>query len=571
MALYAGALALTVDHDFRLLVLSAGKSSDDLRGELIKASTDDVGIHYTALSYTWGDPSSPGFIILNDCHILPISRNLEAALRQLRLPTDPLSLWVDAICINQADAEEKESQVGMMRDIYLSARQTWVWLGPSSADSDEAMDTVQGFHKPGLSAGKLRLPSREAWDGIANLIRRSWWKRVWVIQEVLSSTHIRVCCGRKKVDFECFVTLEQKRRESSFPYNPRQPFAFIMLNWSSTQESVRRGGAPLFEWIFHTQYFESTLRRDKIYALLGLCNEESRKVILPDYSRLTSDALLLTQATAHTLIQQKRLLPLQFGYYKKVDGLDLPSWAFNWVMSQQDCIPLVFASSFCACGQYTSTTPRFSPDVESPSSLPEDASLILQGVVEGEIGTAHPMPEVPVYSGTDAGADLMSRMLRHQITRSTCRDWKQEFDRLNLNDNASAVTDSHHTAFWRTIIADGLYDNTGPPGPEYGRRFEEWQAGIESDGATKFRTAAVSTCGGRSFIRCRDGRPGLAPRSARAGDVVCLFHGGDVPFILRPLDSGRYTFVGEAYIHGIMQGEHSFKLGGADLQEFEIR
>lgn len=566
MALYAGALALSENGEFRILSLSAGEPSDGLHGELLKASIDDVGIHYTALSYTWGDPSSPGFIVLNDGHKLPISRNLEAALRQFRLPTDPLSLWVDAICINQANPEEKMSQVGMMRSIYVSARQTWVWLGPSSADSDMAMDTVQGSHNRGLSPDELSLLSTEAWDSIANLMRRSWWTRVWVIQEVLSSRQVRIWCGRKKIDFECFVML----KKNSWARIPMGPFALILSDWSSKREMVRRGGAFLFEWMVYTPNFESTLRRDRIYALLGLSNEESRNAILPDYSTCTSDAMLLTQAMAHFLMQQKSLLPLQMGLYNKADGLNLPSWAFDWTASQADYLPLVFKMAFCACGQYESTTPRFSPHAERSSSLPEDASLILRGVIEGEIGTAHPMPEVQVYSGTDTDADLRSRTLRCELTRSTCHDWKQEFDSLDPDDNASAVTGSHHTAFWRTIMADRLFDRTGPPGPEYSTHFEDWQAGIDSDGATSFRNAVVCHCAGRSFIQCRDGRPGLAPRSTQAGDLVCLLHGGDVPFILRPLDSSRFTFVGEAYIHGIMQGEHSFKLGGGGVREFEI-
>ncbi|KAL8858827.1 MAG: hypothetical protein Q9178_004744 [Gyalolechia marmorata] len=572
MALYTGALALNVDHECRILVLSAGKSSDDLRGQLIKASTDDVNIHYTALSYTWGDPSGPGFIILNDGHILSITRNLEAALRQFRSPTDLLSLWVDAICINQADAEDKRSQVGIMRQIYLSARQTWVWLGPSSTDSDEAMDTLQGSHNRGLSPDELRLLSREALNGINNLMRRSWWTRIWVIQEAVSSPQVRIWCGRKMVDFECFVMLEKNSwAASAFPYISTGPFGLILTDWSSKREIVRRGGAPLFVWTVGTLNFESTLRRDRIYALLGLSNEESRNAILPDYSTRTSDAMLLTQVTAHFLMQQQSLLPLQCGFYQKAHGLDLPSWVADWTTSQTGYIPLVFENAFCACGEYKFTAPRFSPQVERPSSLPEDASLILKGVIEGEIVTAHPMPEVPLYSGTDTDAHMRSRMLRRQVTRSTCRGWKQEFDRLNLNDNASPVMDSHHTAFWRTIMADRLYDGTGSPGPEYGRHFEDWQAGIDSDGATSFRNAAEGHCAGRSFVRCRDGRPGLTPRSAQAGDIVCLFHRGNVPFILRPLHSGRYAFLGQAYIHGIMQGEHSFKLGCADVQDFEIR
>ncbi|KAL9597505.1 MAG: hypothetical protein Q9219_005087 [cf. Caloplaca sp. 3 TL-2023] len=576
MTLYTGALALnaadatfTDNHrQFRILVLGAGEFSDDLCGELIKASIDDADVQFTALSYTWGDPSNPGFIFLNDCCSLPITRNLEAALRHLRLQTESVRLWVDAICINQADLDEKTLQVSMMRDIYVSALETWVWLGPASADSDEAMEMVQRFQHRDFFTDEIKLVKREAWEGIGNLMRRSWWTRIWVIQECLSSRQVHVWCGRKKVEIACFVKLDQIRRDCDLRYLPTQPFANILSQWSSIRQIVTCGGAPLFDWIIDTHRFESTLRRDRIYALLGLSSKESREAIIPDYSNKTSDTLLSTQVTAHFLAQSKKLWPLQIGFYRKAEDLDLPSWVSDWSTSQVGYVALSsLHDGYSACGQYSTLTPRFVPDVNDPSFCPENASLILKGTVEDEVHTAIPMPEVPMYSGTDTNADIQSRMLRRELTRSTCHTWKQIYDQ----NSANGTSDSHdHTAFWRTIIADRLLDGTGPPGPEFGEYFEYWQAGIGSDGVTHFRNAAVSHCAGRSFIQCRDGRPGLAPRNTRKGDVVCLFRGGDVPFLLRPSGAERYRFVGEAFVYGIMQGQHSSKLGGADLRDFEI-
>ena len=570
MALYDQLTLSTSCREFRILVLFAGESSDDLRGELLKASIDNDSVPFTALSYTWGDPSNPGFINLGRAPIsLPITRNLEAALRQFRSPTESLRLWVDAICINQADPDEKNVQVALMRDIYVSARQTWVWLGPPSHDSDRAMDMLQSFQNRHPSHNELRQLSQEHWDGIGSLMRRSWWTRMWVIQEVLSSMRVDVWCGCKKIDFHCFVRLEDIRRDFAFRHIPTQPFANILSNWSLNQQIVRRGDAPLFEWMADTHKFESTLRRDRIYALLGLSSQESRNAVIPDYSSRTSDTLLSTRATAHFLIQQKRLLPLQSGFFRKADDLDLPSWVSDWSTSQAGYVTLVFGGAYNACGRYSTTIPRFSPPFEHLFECPEDASLVLRGVLEGVINSAFPMPEVPLYSGSNTEEDLRSRMLRREVTRLTCRDWKESCDQ-NSSSDQSNLPESYYAAFWRTIIADRMFDGSGPPGLEHGRYFEDWQAGIDSDGVTDFRNAAVSRCAGRSFIRCRDGRPGLAPRNAHEGDVVCLFHGGDVPFVLRPLDSAQYNFVGEAFVYGIMQGEHSHRLASLDLRDFKI-
>ena len=569
MALYTGALAfgkadpnlVNSCREFRLLVLFAGTSRDVLRGKLIKSSLDATDVQYTALSYTWGDPTDPGLILLNNGYELPITQNLEAALRQFRLRTGPIQLWVDAICINQADKEEKNIQVAIMRSIYASARQTWVWLGSADTRSDGAMDTVQSFQTEDPSHDDLGLIRQEVWDSIGDLMRRSWWTRVWVIQEVLSAKRVQLSCGNKQIGIDCFVKLEEIRRNFAFRHIPTQPFANILSNWSLNRRIVSDGDAPLFDWMADTHKFDATLRRDRLYALLGLSSEESRDAIIPDYSDRTSDTLLSTQATAHFLTQQRRLLPLQSGFYKKADDLPLPSWVSDWSTSQAGYVSLVFQSGYRACGQYARATPEFLPNVKHLSQLPQDALLVLKGVIEDEVRIAMPMPEVPLYNGTDGAEDLRSRMLRREVTRSTCSDWKDNVD-LTSNDDP--------TAFWRTIIANRLFDWTGPPGPDHGKFFTDWQAGIESEGTTDFRNCAVSRCAGRSFIQTRDGRLGLAPKGTKMGDYVCLFLGGDVPFVLRPMKYGTYSFVGEAYIHGIMEGELSSDLIGIRLRSFEI-
>ncbi|KAL8893358.1 MAG: hypothetical protein Q9192_005346 [Flavoplaca navasiana] len=295
MALYNQFTLSTSQSEFRILVLFAGESSDGLRGEILRASIDNNNVPFTALSYTLGDPSNPGFINIGRGPIsLPITRNLEAALRQFRSPTDSLWLWVDAICINQADPDKQNVQVALKRDIYVSARQIWVWLGPPSHDSDRAMDMLQSFQNRHPSQTELSHISQEHWDCIGNLMRRSWWTRVWVIQEVLSSMQVDVWCGRKRIGFGCFVRLEEIHRDFAFRQLPTQPFANILSNWSLNQQIVRREDAPLFKWMADTHKFDSTLRRDRIYALSGLSSQGSRNAIVPDYSSRTSDTLLST-------------------------------------------------------------------------------------------------------------------------------------------------------------------------------------------------------------------------------------------------------------------------------------
>lgn len=78
---------------------------------------------FVALSYTWGDPAHKADILVNGTAVA-VRTNLEAALRTLRHKrpiVEGMLVWVDAICINQGDMKERESEVKRMRTIYKSA------------------------------------------------------------------------------------------------------------------------------------------------------------------------------------------------------------------------------------------------------------------------------------------------------------------------------------------------------------------------------------------------------------------------------------------------------------------
>ena len=138
---YARAPLVTAQREIRILSLALGIGDSVLHGDLIVESLNDDDLHYTALSYTWSGPISQCSIIIGGVPLY-ITENLELALRRIRGPNRPKNVWIDAICINQSDNEEKGVQVLMMGDIYANAARTIVWLGKQSADSDIAMDFI---------------------------------------------------------------------------------------------------------------------------------------------------------------------------------------------------------------------------------------------------------------------------------------------------------------------------------------------------------------------------------------------------------------------------------------------
>ncbi|KAK5996317.1 Heterokaryon incompatibility 6-like protein [Cladobotryum mycophilum] len=122
------------DH-IRILTLTPSKNITD--PIIVTLSTVRLAgeLDYEALSYGWGDASDKQLIFRNG-KPFPVTKNLDSALRHLRLADAERVLWIDAICIDQNNISERAYQVGLMRDIYVKARRVVIWLGETDSDSD---------------------------------------------------------------------------------------------------------------------------------------------------------------------------------------------------------------------------------------------------------------------------------------------------------------------------------------------------------------------------------------------------------------------------------------------------
>jgi hypothetical protein len=89
---------------------------------------------FEALSYVWGSPENTVNILCNGTS-MTVTPNLGAALQRLRHRFRRRTVWIDALCINQNDLEERAQQVSFMKDIYARARHVVVWLGDNNVDA----------------------------------------------------------------------------------------------------------------------------------------------------------------------------------------------------------------------------------------------------------------------------------------------------------------------------------------------------------------------------------------------------------------------------------------------------
>jgi hypothetical protein len=146
-------------------------------------------VYYEAVSYTWGDPDNLRPITLEGSDRY-VTKNLEIALQHFRYHHAVRRLWVDALCINQQDNEDRLHQVQLMRFVYQSAGRVLVWLGPSFENSDRAGaflkikgEEIQAVERAGGSTPVGSFPP-DAVKAVYDLMRRPYWYRVWVFQEV---------------------------------------------------------------------------------------------------------------------------------------------------------------------------------------------------------------------------------------------------------------------------------------------------------------------------------------------------------------------------------------------------
>jgi hypothetical protein len=180
-------LAPAVDHE---APLSCSIVQYDILAELSKP---DNCRHYSAVSYVWGKPDYAYELRCDDQTFLRISSNVEGVLRQLRGRDEPQYLWVDAICLNQADDEEKSLQIPRMGDIYHHARLVHVWLGDDNTGNaarlfaflracalvpeDYATPTIENVIR-GLT---ISIFGSAEWSHLSALLENPWFSRRWIL------------------------------------------------------------------------------------------------------------------------------------------------------------------------------------------------------------------------------------------------------------------------------------------------------------------------------------------------------------------------------------------------------
>lgn len=454
--------------EIRLAYLAPGSPNDPLLVDVHTVPYPWIDPHkfWVALSYTWGSMDETRQILLGHSHCrgnndageeeggnipyawFSCTASLEIALRGLRRKEDAVFLWIDALCINQGDLEERTRQVAMMAEIYNHAPLVAIWLGSDpetvqaaahikmlpvvlqmmreKKDRSNALKSghhvvehmVRDFDPGGSPLSRSKLAPR-----ILKLLSNPWFSRAWVVQEVWAARSIIVTCGEgRHISWEAvmhansYAMAYAKTRPcdgsaaSPVKKPPGGQYRTVeSRGWSVWGRLVRDPGdtdrsepIPVLELLeLVTFSLDAGDKRDLIFAILGMSTEASSAMhhpplITPDYRKVVwqvdSDFTRWHINLSQSLNIFGYVTYMDRGDDAKLDG-SFPSWSISPSLT----IPWI------ASGTISNRTP-FHADADTLlgttliGSVPGDRSLVTRGYEVDSIAWADDHFFSPVFN-----------------------------------------------------------------------------------------------------------------------------------------------------------------------------
>lgn len=543
------------------------------------------------------------------------------------------------MCIEQSNLAEKSHQIKAMGDIYSGAEVVYMWLGLGTEDTDSVMDLVSRFG-PGLHDGgaldmgvkwvavsrlvqEISASSPNGGDdhdhekdapggwglgtavyglrrevyknqepirrGVEGILTRTYWYRIWIIQEVVLARRAVVVVGTRSAPVELFdATLFTMDRTGIVSSLGLDGTTCLVLSLGTRRTCGREDFVPprLQDLLWERRaspgrpHYAASDPRDLVFGLLGLLSEEEKRNLRADYAQSFVD--VFTQAT-RTMLRTGEKVRGEFLFC--LDDLPpgnpdgpLPTWVPDWRE--------VGARGIRTWGVNDTRKFRAARDRRQSSREPGgllDGSRILRrrGCLVDEVAQVmaapewiymdnYTVPDLPdvdqwfqsivafVGLGRDPGPGesyvwrTVSYGKAHELVHNLPCDCRlvetegvaalfRKIMRVEGVDHESLTAEQ--TACIRKDSNLCLIDS----GPLKSRDVEQF--------ASRWRQRVGNMNRRRTLFTTQKGMFGVCHVGVEAGDVITLVWGVDSPIILRPRDEGGFSFRGDAYVDGIMQGE----------------
>ncbi|KAK5704309.1 hypothetical protein LTR97_003327 [Elasticomyces elasticus] len=358
---------LTSDDETRLLTIEPAHDQSELIQCRLTQSSDISNDDYQTLSYAWGPTYNDGSHLTHhvvcDGGLIAVTANLHGALLQIRqdyafngIDASALPLWCDAICINQADVEERSKQVRLMGEIFASSSRLIIWLGSFASHHESTalrrlLDEYDTNEQRDMSQQST---AHQCSPILEKVLARPYFTRRWVIQEVVLTP------GPRRWVFMGDQAFHYRTLERAMHNLQLRDMASCHEYWSSTWQleyhegDVRRPSSRTCRALSLLRNLElcSTMvcsdDRDRVFALLGISTTfegfgaVQHVVVQPDYT-LTAEQLYLKLAIRYGGSKKYAIALLACAAARApMAGCNrsLPSWAPDWRLSMYNGNPI---------------------------------------------------------------------------------------------------------------------------------------------------------------------------------------------------------------------------------------
>lgn len=560
-----------------------------------------VSKRYTCLSYCWGDILNSHLVLCNGKE-LRVHANLYDALIQLARRKDTQDYWIDAICINQIDLDEKGSQIQLMGQIFERAASVYVWLGTTSVTEDEDITQSPNLESPfrlleekewgKIEIGELvsrGLPPLDSrfWETLGGILNRSWFRRLWVIQEITLCRSSFLLLGYRTVSFRSFYhatilmiylcsreqTLSKLGASQAEIYSAMVARQFCG-NIIRLQSNIL--DRPTSSLSTRTHLLLNSLREqeashlaDRVHGMLGLFKHEFVKRIAINANNTIAETY--QSFAVASLLADRRLSLLHYVSPTRAVN-DLPSWCPDLSRLSPEMnlggsnVP---ASAKFRSGILKSRHGRISNwhkrlswliprrmELQTPWAttrfLSAPNTLLVKGISIDKVARI-----VSDHPSCNFSSSSMAQIER----------WEQQC--LEISQTTLKCPDIIPVPHVRTLVGSTRIQQGegehGDPSAAYISALEAIQSRDHrlrkfgprfNDPGSVYLHVLVRYCEHRRFMATVGNRIGLCPPHSKQGDLICILWGARSPFVLRPVpNTENFQLLGECYVDGLMYGE----------------
>ncbi|KAI1740178.1 HET-domain-containing protein [Xylaria scruposa] len=577
--------------EFRLLTIFAGREEEALQLRLTHATLGDLAVSYETISYCWGDASVRSFITVNG-DVVDVPASAVAALKCMRKVKEPRIVWIDSVCINQADLDERAYQVGMMADIYSSARGNLVYLGESDEQTRYGLGVIERLYQEirrktsdfsefhNIMSAYLQY-NRYADDklecgldegAIAYIFQRPWFHRLWIIQEAAVAVVNTCFCGRSaSIDLNVILRVAMwlcyHWTSLSVWFSSNDDLYRLAHLWRlvddkdsarAAKHSYKQSMESLLLGVRNCQCSDP---RDKVFAVLSLVLVDKEAESSPEISLLEIDYRkpcheVMRDATRYAIQESNSLRILRQARHRVTDqDLELDGWP-SWVVRADRSFDAAYDAQLLRPDLFHADANRNAHTDEVRSGFVNHDVLCASGYAISCIIEVSDVFEHSGWQNRARVADIL-RSLKVIVGKFDDKEIEDclHFDdipfdmaeamMLSVNSNAQKASASDILEF--AALLGKLMSRPSDP--------------LEGDEGYLY-TMLSSRCSHRRFFTGSGGYFGMAPRCVRAGDEIVILLGSSVPFALRPFKTNderhghrSFQLLGDVWVNGhIMDG-----------------